>query len=129
VARRHRYARVEKEFGKELLDAIAAANEGDLIGPIRTPDGSYEVARKMDEVKPIPRPLEEVRDSIRSRLEREERDRAYKALLNSLREAAADKTVKSARLLEAEKAGGEGVQGSNRPPAGAGPVPAKPKSR
>ncbi|MHC4619565.1 MAG: peptidyl-prolyl cis-trans isomerase [Planctomycetota bacterium] len=124
VARRHMYRRVERTFGKKFLEAVTAAKEGDLIGPVKMEDGGYEIVLKMDEVKPIPRPLEDVKDSIRARLERDERDKAYKNLLDSLEQAVADRIIKSPRLTEAEKARSEFPQGS-RPPTEAKPAPAR----
>jgi parvulin-like peptidyl-prolyl isomerase len=131
VVRRHMYRRVEKSFGKDFLKAITTAKEGGLIGPIKMKDGTYEIVLKIDELKPVPRPLEDVKDSIKARLEREEKDKAYKTMLDSLEKAAADKISKSPRLIEAEKARAESSRRSrgDLPPAGAGSRPVKPRGR
>jgi hypothetical protein len=108
MVKRHMYMAVEKRFGQKFLDALKTAKKGELIGPVKVEqDDGYEVALKQDETKPIPRPFDKVKDRIKSRLEREEKDKALTSLLDSLTKAAADKVVKSPRLIEAERAGDE----------------------
>jgi len=107
VARRMMYRRVKRRFGAEFFEAITAAEKDELIGPVEVEGEGYDVARKEEETKPKPIPFEEVKDRIKSQLGRAEKDKAFKELLDSLKQEAADKIVKSQRLIEAEKAAAE----------------------
>lgn len=100
VVTKFTYRSVKARFGSEFLEKIKAAEEGELIGPIEVRTGTYEIARKTSEIKPAPRPLEEVKDRIKKRLERTK----IQSFLDSLKNEAAEKIVKSPRLIEAEKA-------------------------
>lgn len=97
------YQQAKARFGTKFFEAIMAAKEGEVIGPIEVKQGHYEVARKDSETKPAPRPFEELKGSIKSHLERTEKQKVLRDLLDSLKEKAADKMVKSTRLIEAEK--------------------------
>ena len=44
-AGKHQAKTVKRRIGREFLDALLNAKEGDLIGPIKNSDGNYEVAR------------------------------------------------------------------------------------
>jgi len=95
---------VKRRFGSRFFDAVRAAMEGELIGPIVIDANNYEVVRKEGEIKSAPLPFEEVKDRIKSQLQRRTKTKAYQLLFDSLKEQAADKIVKSPRLIEAEKA-------------------------
>jgi len=102
IIKKHPYTRVQKVFGNEFFEALVAANEGQLIGPIKVSDG-YEIARQENKAEPRFLTLEEAKDRIRMRLLYEERNNSFRSLLDSLKQKAADKIVKSPRLIQAEK--------------------------
>jgi peptidyl-prolyl cis-trans isomerase C len=129
VVDKRRYMVVKKFSGTKFLEAIKAAKEGELIGPIEVEkDGGYEyeVARKKSEIKPTPRPFEEVKDRIKSQLERTEKQKAFRSIVDSLKKEAADKIVKSPRLIEAEKVGTGQPKKVKPPPPKPEPEPTKP---
>jgi parvulin-like peptidyl-prolyl isomerase len=101
--RRITYDLTKTRFGTKFFEAITAAKEDEVIGPIEVKQRHYEVARKDSETKPAPRPFEELKGSIKSHLERTEKQKAVTDLLDSLKERVADKMVKSTRLIKAEK--------------------------
>ncbi|HUW18110.1 MAG TPA: peptidyl-prolyl cis-trans isomerase [Sedimentisphaerales bacterium] len=127
MVRKYMYSAVERRYGAKFLEAITSAKENDLVGPVEVDKaGGYEVAIKKGQIKPVPRPFEEVKDRIKARLEAEEKDKAFKSLMDSLRKEAAGKIVKSPRLIEAEKARAEKPERA-RPPRPPG-KPAEPNS-
>jgi peptidyl-prolyl cis-trans isomerase C len=96
---------VNKRFGAEFLNAILYASEGDIIGPIKATLGMgrgerYEVARFEGKVPGMIKSFDEVRDYIRTRVERAEQEKAVQDLLKSLEEKAADKIFRSEQILE-----------------------------
>ncbi|MHC4477652.1 MAG: peptidyl-prolyl cis-trans isomerase [Planctomycetota bacterium] len=98
------HAMIERGFGHDFLEELQEAKEGQVIGPIELErNRGFEVARKDGEIKPKPMPFEEVKDRIKSTVERLEKRKAFEALRDSLIEQAGDKIVKSQRLIEAEK--------------------------
>ena len=107
VARRYVYKLVKRRFGTKFFEAIAAAEEGELIGPIKIGDDAYEIAHQGSKIKPTPLPFEKVKDQIKVKLQRIERNRAFKSLLDSLKEEAADKIVRSPLITQTEKSTGE----------------------
>jgi parvulin-like peptidyl-prolyl isomerase len=120
------YNQVRRLYSEEFLEKLKAAKEGEFIGPMLVPGrkGNYEVACKDGETKPTPLPFDEVKENLKSQLELTGKRDAYKSLLDSLVKEAADKTVKSPRLIEAEKAVLEQPQMSTRAPFRAAPRPA-----
>jgi hypothetical protein len=129
VVNKRRYAIVEKRVGTKFFEAIKAAKDGELTGPIEIEkdDGyEYEVARKKSEIKPMPKPFEEVKDRIQSQLQRREKNKAYQSLLDSLKNKATGKIVKSPRLIEAEKAAAEQHKRLKPPPPKPEPKPTAP---
>jgi hypothetical protein len=129
IKRPHTYRLVEKRFGTKFLEELRAAKEGELIGPIEVEEDDgyeYEVARKKSEIKPVPKPFEEVKDKIQSQLQRREKNKAYQSLLDSLKNKATGKIVKSPRLIEAEKAAAEQRKRLKSPPPKPKPEPTKP---
>lgn len=129
VVRERRHRDVEKRFGSSFLEALEAAKDGELIGPIKVDkDDGYEVARKTGEIKPTPRPFDEVKNRIKSDLQRAGRNNALKSLLDRLKKEAEHKIVKSARLVEIEKAGTEKTQGDKSTPPKPQSKPTEPAS-
>jgi hypothetical protein len=129
VVGKRRYMIVEKRFGTKFLEELRAAKEGELIGPIEVEEDDgyeYEVARKKSEIKPVPKPFEEVKDRIQSQLQRTEKNKAYQSLLDSLKNKATGKIVKSPRLIEAEKAATEQSKRLKPPPPKPEPKPTAP---
>jgi peptidylprolyl isomerase len=109
------YQHVRARFGTKFFEAIVAAAEGEVIGPIEVKPGHYEVARKDSETKPAPLPFEQLKDNLKSQLERTEKQKVVRDLLDSLKEKTADKIVKSTRLIEAEKSSAQ-LPRTVRPP-------------
>lgn len=97
------YGTVRRFFGTPFFEALLAAKEGDLIGPIRIRGDTYEVGRFESRIDPEPLPFEQVKEQIKSKLLRNAANRANNDLLNSLKKDAADKIVRSALITKPEK--------------------------
>ncbi len=96
-------ATIERVYGIKLQEAILAAKEGEVIGPVKNNDGTYEAARLDNKTEPEILPFEKTKELLRVKLERTEKSSAFKNLLDKLRKDAADKIVKSPRIIEVEK--------------------------
>ena len=94
---------IQRVYGAKLNEALLAAKKGELIGPVKSDDGTYEVARIDNKTEPQITPFEKVKEQLRAKLERTEKSNAFKSLLDSLRKDAASKVVKSPRIIEIEK--------------------------
>jgi len=111
--------KIKSSFGNDFAEAIRAAKQGELIGPIELEEQQgYEIARKHEQAPPEPRPFERVKPYIMAHLKRTEGNKAVKSMLEELKEKASDKIIKSQRLIEAEKTAAE------RPAAGRRRAPA-----
>ena len=104
AVRRATYQRVELQFGKEFLDALSAAKEGDLVGPVKNKEDTYEVARLTGKTEPTPIPFEEVKERIKGQLRQEGVRKALIDLRDSLKKEAEGRVVKSPRLITIEQA-------------------------
>lgn len=98
---------VNRRYGGEFLNAILYASEGDIIGPIKATLGMgrgerYEVARFEGKVPGRIKSFDEVKDYIKTSMERAEKEKAVQDLLKSLEEKAADKIFKSEQILDQE---------------------------
>ncbi len=98
---------VNKRFGGEFLNAILYASQGEIIGPIKATSGTgkgerYEVARFEGKVAGRIKSFDEVKDYIKTKLERAAKDKAVKDLLKSLEEKAEGKIFKSEQILKQE---------------------------
>jgi peptidyl-prolyl cis-trans isomerase C len=112
---------VSKRYGFEFLNAILYASEGDIIGPIKATLGMsigerYEVARLEGKVPGRTKSFDEVKDYIKTRLERAAKDKAVKDLLQSLEEKASDKIFRSEQILAEEMPAGESPPQRRRMP-------------
>jgi peptidyl-prolyl cis-trans isomerase C len=101
---------VDKRFGGEFLNAILYASQGEIIGPIKATLGMgkgerYEVARFEGKVAGRIKSFDEVKDYIKTRLERAAKDKAVKDLQKSLEEKAGDKIFKSEQVRQETPAG------------------------
>jgi len=115
VVKRHRYSVVKRRFGDEFFETITAAEAGKLVGPVKSQEDSYEVARLENKTEPKIMPFEKVKEQIRSGLQRTERENAFRTLLDSLKEASADRIVKSPRIIQKDKsASAESEEGKQR---------------
>jgi parvulin-like peptidyl-prolyl isomerase len=79
---------VSKRYGFEFLNAILYASQGDIIGPMKATLGMsigerYEVARLEGKVPGRTKSFDEVKDYIKTRLERAAKDKAVKDLRKS----------------------------------------------
>lgn len=97
------YNTVKRRFGMRFFEVLLAAKKGELIGPIKVNNNAYEVVRHERKIRPKPLPFEEVKDQIRSELERTEGINAFMYLLDSLMEEATNKIVRSSRITQTEK--------------------------
>ena len=97
------YETVRRFFGTPFFEALLAAKEGDLIGPIRIRSDTYEVGRFESRIEPKPLPFEQVKEQIKTKLLRNAANRASNELLKSLKEGVADRVVRSALIAEPEK--------------------------
>ena len=95
VAKKYKYKTVERRFGKEFFDAIVAVKKGEFVGPVKDKKGDYEVARQTYKSEPGVLPFEKVKEAIKTRLMRIEKEKSFTSLLDSLKKASADKIVKS----------------------------------
>jgi peptidylprolyl isomerase/peptidyl-prolyl cis-trans isomerase C len=128
-AEKYMYRTVRRRFSINFFKALVAAKEGELVGPIEVQEGgSYEVAVKTGHVKPAPMPFEKAKEKVKGHLEQIEKDKVSEALLDSLKKEAADKIIKSPRLIEAEKAIDERARKSKSAPPEPKSEPAKPTS-
>jgi len=96
-------ATIQRIYSAKLNESLLAAKEGELIGPVKSDDGTYEVARLDNKTEQQITPFEKIKDQLRAKLERTEKGNAFKSLLDSLRKDAADKVVKSPHIISAEK--------------------------
>ena len=103
VAKKYMYKTVKRRFGDAFFSAMTAAKKNDLIGPVKTKDNAYEIARLEGKTEPKILPFEKVKDRIKARLERTEKSEAFKSLLDTLKEKAADKIVRSPRAIQTGK--------------------------
>jgi len=118
------YSQIRQLYGDEFLEKLKAAEKGQFIGPVVAGRKNlYEVARKDGQTNPEPLPFEQVKDKLKSQLERARKQEAYQSLLDSLMKQAADKIVKSPRLIEAEKAASEQPRGRPMGPLRTAPTP------
>jgi len=105
IAEKFSLRKTESAFGDDFVEAIRAANQGELVGPIELEDEQgYEVAVKHEEVPPEPRPFERVKSYIKAKLRRTEGDKLVKSLVERLKEEASGEIIKTKRLMEAEQA-------------------------
>jgi peptidyl-prolyl cis-trans isomerase C len=100
-------ATIQRVYGAKLNEALLAAKQGELIGPVKNDDGTCEVARLDNKTEQQIAPFEKVKEQLRAKLERTEKSDAFKSLLDSLRKDAAGKVIKSPRIIKAEKSSAE----------------------
>ena len=80
-----------------------AAEQDQLIGPIATEDNAYEIARHDGITEERNLSLAMAKNKIRLRLRRSESNKAVVTLLESLKEKAADKIVRSPSITQTEQ--------------------------
>jgi parvulin-like peptidyl-prolyl isomerase len=100
-------ATIQRVYGAKLNESLLAAKEGELIGPVKNNDGTCEVARLDNKTEPQVVPFGIAKEQLRLKLERTEKGNAFKSLLDSLRKDAADKVIKSPRIIKTEKSSAE----------------------
>jgi peptidyl-prolyl cis-trans isomerase C len=77
---------VEVRYGKEFLDALLNATEGQIIGPLKSENGKYEIARHEGRLNPKVRDLDPaLSGQIKAKLENEARNNIVEELLKKLR--------------------------------------------
>ena len=101
--REYTHPMVVQLFGDDFFQALSAAAQGQLIGPIATEDNAYEIARhdgitEQRNLSPVM-----AKHKIMLRLRRSESNKAVVALLESLKEKAADKIVKSPSITQIDQ--------------------------
>ena len=97
-ANKYQERTVESRFGKDFLDALLGATEGQIIGPIKNKDGKYEVARQEGKRSPQTKSFEKVQRTIRANLEDRAGRKTVEELLNGLREKAKRRYTKTGIL-------------------------------
>lgn len=121
---------VQMRYGKEVYAALAAGQDGQLLGPVQTKDG-FEVIRHEGRLAAMVKPLDAIKDQIKGELERRAKSAAVEKFISSLKEKAAPEIQKSEFLIQAEKL----VPAMNPPglggmgPRGGAPRPMPPVSR
>lgn len=98
--REYTHPMVVQLFGNDFFQSLSAVEEGQLIGPIATDDNAYEIARHDGITEERNLSLAMAKSKIRLRLRRSESNKAVVKLLESLKEEAADKIVKSASITQ-----------------------------
>ena len=106
VAKKYMYKTAKRRFGEEFFAAMTAAKKDDLIGPVKAKGNTYEIARLEGKTEPKILPFEKAKGQIKAKLERTEKSRAFKSLLDTLKENAGDKIVKSPRAIQSGKPDG-----------------------
>lgn len=101
-ALKYQQSTIESRYGKEFLDALIAASEGKIIGPIKNKAGKYEVARHEGKREPKIRDFDKVSEQIKGKLENEAKKNAVERLLKKLRENAKDRYVKKGALASTD---------------------------
>lgn len=89
-------------YGKEFLDALLNATEGQIIGPIKNNEsGKYEIARHEGKKNPRVKDLDaNVSGMIKAKLEDEAKKNAFESLMKRLREDAKTRYIKKGVLSE-----------------------------
>ena len=114
VAKKYKYKTVERRFGKEFFDAVVAVKKGELVGPVKDKKGNYEVARQTYKSEPGVLPFEKVKEAIKTRLMRIEKEKSFTSLIDSLKKASAGKIVKSPKIVGFDSTIGRGNQPKKR---------------
>jgi len=101
--REYTHPMVVQLFGDDFFQALMATEQDELIGPIATDDNAYEIARHdgITEQKNLSPAM--AKNKIRLRLRRSESNKAVVNLLESLKEKAADKIVKSPSITQPDQ--------------------------
>lgn len=94
---------IERRYGKDFLDALTAASQGSVIGPIKLRKGNYGIARLDGRFEARALPFEDIRKPLKARLTGKAQRQAVQKLRNSVKQRAGDRVVKSQRILEGEK--------------------------
>jgi peptidyl-prolyl cis-trans isomerase C len=98
LVRRLPQAVVERQYGKEFTQALLASSEGKIIGPIKVPDGYYEIARHEGKLSAKPYPFDMVMGTIKSRLEQEAKTEATRKFIEDLKKQSQSKMYMSGLL-------------------------------
>ncbi len=101
--REYTHPMVVQLFGDDFFQALLAAEQDQLIGPIATDDNAYEIARHdgITEQKNLSPAM--AKNKIRLRLRRSESNKAVVDLLESLKQKAADKIVRSPTITQTDQ--------------------------
>lgn len=99
-ANRYQERTIISRFGQEFLSALLNVTEGQLIGPVKNKDGRYEVARHEGKRAARIKDFEEARGMIRTKLERQVKEKAVSDLMNDLREKSRQRYKKAGILSE-----------------------------
>jgi peptidyl-prolyl cis-trans isomerase C len=94
---------VQNQYGDEFVAAMQSASVGDVIGPVRASQGTYEIVRLDAKLPERVKKLDESQEFIKAKLTQEARIEALRNLMDSLREKAASRIVKTQKLLEIEE--------------------------
>ena len=86
-----------------LYAELSKADSGQIVGPVKTASGNYEVAKVLNNEKPVLLSFDEVKDKIAKTLKRRKATQAFNDLLKTLQEQATSDVKKSPRLEEIEK--------------------------
>ena len=114
VAKNHIDRGIRSRFGDDFLKALSAAEIGQIIGPVKLKNGTYEVAVLNGKTPASIKTFEELKEQIKTQLTNKAKADAYKNLIDGLKAAAAEEIVESEMLKELK---------SPAPPARPGPPP------
>jgi len=101
--REYTHPMVIQLFGDDFFQSLSAVEEGQLIGPIATDDNAYEIARHDGITEERNLSLAMAKSKIRLRLRRSESNKAVANLLESLKEEAADRIIKSPSITQPQQ--------------------------
>jgi hypothetical protein len=101
TANKYQEKTVLVRFGKEFLDALNKASEGNIIGPVKNKDGKYEIARHEGKRLARVKEFDKVKEEIKANLQNQAERQAVENLLNSLKEKAKGRYKKMGILADA----------------------------
>jgi peptidyl-prolyl cis-trans isomerase C len=113
VVKRFPLTVLEQEYGKEFADALTAASEGKIIGPIKVRDG-FEVARHEGKLAAKVKTFEQVAAGIKNDLEEKAKMEATKNFMEKTKKEFATKMYLSP-LLETPAPKAEDIKSAKEP--------------
>ncbi|MHC4397094.1 MAG: peptidyl-prolyl cis-trans isomerase [Planctomycetota bacterium] len=103
VVREYPEHMIKQLFGDEFFEAISTAKKDELIGPVKGKDNAYEIARHEGITESRSLSFLMAKNKIRLRLRRTKSNEVITALINSLKNEATDKIVRSSLITQTDE--------------------------